>query len=448
MAPLSMRRFWHKSLLVVSDLVMLNLALLITYLIRFHSGLFNNISSLSLEYYLSSGIWLLMSSFFILLFVLNGLYSMRWDISRFDQVLRVSRVILFGALVLFLITLDPRDVFAASRLNIVVYSVILIFFINSGRLVIIYIEKKLSVLEYSPHNTLLIGSNTKAKKILQEVNTNPHLLYQVVGLVSSKKPGENFENLNWLGNYSQIPTIIRENGVEEVIIALEEQSPDEVLNIVAQGENMGVTFKVIPELYDVISGLKSEEVLGHPLIKLFPEHMLPWQWLLKRFIDFFVATISLFIISPLLLIIVFLQMLLAVRPIFQIENRVGRHGKIFGLVQFNRGENKIGDILLKSKIYQFPRLLNVLIGSLSLVGPLPESKETIEYLRSRFPFYNRRFMIRPGMTGWAQLRIPTSTNLEIKEEQFRLDLFYLENMSLVFDIRIIVRALLKLIIRR
>jgi len=448
--PLSMRRFWHKLILISSDVIMLNFALLFTYLIRFQSGLFENISNLSLNFYFTSGIWLLLTSFFILLFVLNGLFSMRWEISRFDQVIRVSRVIIFGSLILFIITLDPDKILSPSRLNLVVYAGFLILLINLGRLIVIYIEKKYNVLEYGSHQTLLIGSDAKARKLLDEINQNPHLLYNVVGIISKAKPDSPINNLKYLGNYSKISTVFRQKGIEEVIISLDEQSPDEVLNIVAHGENPRISFKVIPEMYDVISGLKTEEVIGHPLIKLFPEHMLPWQWLMKRFMDFILSAISLLILSPLFLLVALTQMIGGIRPIFSIDDRVGRHGKIFGLVEFNRGEedNKIGQLILTSRIYKLPQLLNVLIGSLSLVGPRAETKETVEKSRSRIRFYNRRFMIRPGMTGWAQLKVFKVVTEEMREDDFRQDLFYLENMSLIFDLRIIIRAMIKLVVRR
>ena len=117
---------------------------------------------------------------------------------------------------------------------------------------------------------------------------------------------------------------------------------------------------------------------------------------------------------------------------------------------WNRGENdnKVGQLLVFSRIYKLPQLLNVVMGSLSLVGPRAEKKETVEHLRLRIRFYNRRFMIRPGMTGWAQLRVIKVVTEEMREADFGQDLFYLENMSLIFDLRIMIRAIIKLIFRR
>jgi UDP-GlcNAc:undecaprenyl-phosphate GlcNAc-1-phosphate transferase len=449
-APLSMRRFWHKLLLIVSDTIMLNLALLVTYLIRFHSGLFESTTALSLDYYITSGVWLLLTSLFVILYILNGLYNMRWYLSRFDQILRVTRVSLFTILILFIATLEPGKIFTSTRWNILIYAGLLIIFVNAGRMLIIYFEKKKAALEYAQHNTLLVGSNKKALKLLNEISNNPHLLYRVVGVVAKETPLRNIKNLPYLGNYKQISKIIRDRNIEEVIIALDDQSPDEILDIVAQGELMRISFKVIPEMYDVISGLKTEEILGHPLIRLFPEHMLPWQWLLKRITDFLLAGSALVLLSPLFLLVLLLQMVDGVRPIFIIEDRIGRYGKIFGLVFFNRGKNRpeLARFLTRGNIYRIPHFLNVLIGSLSIVGPKPETRETIDRLRTRIRFYNRRFMIRPGITGWAQLKVPNLTSAEIKAEQFRQDLFYMENMSLSFDLRIVVRAMVKFLTPR
>jgi lipopolysaccharide/colanic/teichoic acid biosynthesis glycosyltransferase len=442
MAPLSMRRFWHKFLFIISDFLALNFVLYLTYLFRFHSGMFSNLGLLPASYYFSSGVWLILSSIFILLFALNGLYSMRWDVSRFDQVLRTSRVIFFGAAIIFLVTLDPQRILSISRLTLLFYTGFLIIFVNLTRLSLIYIEKKFSILEYAPHKTLIVGASEKAKRIFKEIRKNPHLLYEVMGIIAKVKPKNQISDLPYLGNYEKIPEIIRTKGIEEIIIAINEKSRDEILNIVAHGENMRVSFKLIPQMYDVISGHKTEEILGHPLIKLFPDQMRPWQWLGKRMIDIIISFIAIILLSPLFFLITLLQMLAGIHPFLKIENRVGRHGKMFGLLQFNLVEqkNKISRFLYVTNLYTLPHFVNLLLGTMTLVGPKPESKEVVEELRTKIKFYNRRFMVRPGLTGWAQMKCRYADTLKQKKEQFKQDLFYLENMSLLFDLRILLRA--------
>jgi FlaA1/EpsC-like NDP-sugar epimerase len=132
-------------------------------------------------------VWLILATYFIFLFYLNDLHHMRWDISRFDQLLRTSRVIIFGAALLFLITLDPSRLFSSSRLTLIFYALLLLLLVNTGRLLVIYFEKKFAVLEYAPHKTILIGAGEKARKILKEIRGNPHLLYDLVGVSGLRK---------------------------------------------------------------------------------------------------------------------------------------------------------------------------------------------------------------------------------------------------------------------
>ena len=448
--PLLMRRFWHKFLLTASDFFMIHLSLLVTYWLRFNSGLFSEMNTYTVQYFLSSGVSFIICFFYIFLFSLNGLYNLRWDVSRFDHTLKTSRVIIFGFIILFIITSDPQNIFSFSRLSIMFFLMILLILVNAGRLFLIFIEKKAKILEYAFHNTLLIGATVKAKEIVNDIRNNPHLLYNIVGFVDRTSSKKSFNNLSYLGDYKKIPDIIREKKVEEVIIAINEKSHDEIINIMSYAENLKVSFKVIPQIYDMISGHKSEEVIGHPLIRLFPDHMQLWQWIIKRMIDVFASLLGLVVLMPVYLIILFLQLISGIYPFLVVEDRVGKNGRIFGLLMFNTSDkdNIVSRILLKSYLYKMPHIINLLLGSLSLVGPRPETKEIVLQGRLEIKFYNRRFMIRPGITGWAQVKFRYSETLKQRKEQFKQDIFYLENMSLLFDFRILLRSVFIFLFRR
>jgi lipopolysaccharide/colanic/teichoic acid biosynthesis glycosyltransferase len=315
---------------------------------------------------------------------------------------------------------------------------------------LIFIEKHFSILEYAPHTTLLVGTSRNARKIVRDIVKNPHLLYNIVGVVAKEKPEHGFEGLPYLGKYTEIPDLIRKFRIEEIIIAINERSRDEILRIVAYGENMQVAYKIVPQMYDVISGHKTKDMIDHPLIKLFPDQMQPWQWLIKRIIDIIVALVSILFLLPFYILIFIGQILSGIFPFFKIENKVGKQGKVFGQLLLNTGNNKskFGLFLYKSYIYKFPQVINVLLGSMSLVGPRPETEEIISGLRKRIKFFNRRFLIRPGMTGWTQVRFRYSESLRQLREQFKQDMYYLENMSLMFDLQIVVRSLFLLFFRR
>jgi UDP-GlcNAc:undecaprenyl-phosphate GlcNAc-1-phosphate transferase len=449
-APLLMRRLLHKFILYATDLLSLNVALGITYWFRFYSGIYESAPIVTPEFYLGSAAFILLSFYFMLLFTLNGMYNLSWDISRFDLILRLFKVIFFGTLILYVITLDPENIFSPSRLTIVFYTVVLFLCVTIGRLTVIFIEKHFSMLEYAPHNTILVGTGRNAKKIVRDIRKNPHLLYNIIGVVSKDKPAKEFENLKYLGKYDNISNLIRKYKIQEIIIAINERSRDEILQIVAYGENMQVSFKIVPQMYDVISGHKTKSMIDHPLIKLFPDQMQPWQWLLKRASDILGAIISIILLLPLFLIIFIAQMINGIFPFFKIENKVGKQGKIFGqlLLNINDRKSALGIFLYKTYLYKMPQLINVMLGSMSLVGPRPEPEERIKDLRRRIKFFNRRFLVRPGITGWTQVRFRYSESLKQLKEQFKQDMYYLENMSLLFDLQIIIRSLFLLFFRR
>lgn len=443
LAPLSMKRLWHKLLLYISDVIAINITLVLLYWVKFESGVFSGIGFPAPDISSFLAISVIFTLSFIGLFALNGLYNIKWDLSRFDVILKTSRIILFGGIITFIITLDPGHLLSASRLSVLFFVAILILSINGFRILVINIEKKFSILEYSPHKTLLVGTSEKAKKILKDIRNNEHLLYDIVGVVTREKGSKTISNLKNIGIYEDIPKLIFEEGIEEVIIAINERSRDEILNIVAYGENMGVSFKIIPQMYDVISGHKTEEIIGHPLIRIFPDQMLPWQWLLKRFMDVMFAIVGVVFLAPIFILVFAFQVASGIYPFFTIENKVGKQGKVFGqlLLNTDNQNNNIGKFLYLTNIYKLPQVLNLLLGSLSLVGPRPENLKIVDEMRNKIKFYNRRFMVRPGITGWTQVKYRYSDSLKHRKEQFKQDLFYLENMSILFDLRIILRSI-------
>jgi len=453
LAPLSWSRIMHKLVLIVTDALMVNLALLATWWVRFESGWFHVQNMITVDRFLLTPLTLLLTLSWLLLFALNNLYLQRWDVSRFDHVRQYSKVILFGILLLFLLTFDPAEMFTEGRLTLLIYALFMIFFVNSGRILVITLEKYFAILEYSPHQTLIVGASEKGRKLLKDIARNPHLLYQPVGYVTREPRKKPFYGLPYLGSYDDIPRIIREQGIEEVIIAINERSRDEVLNIVARAMHMNVAFKILPQIYDVVSGHKTAEVIGHPLIRLFPESMHLWQWMLKRVFDIVFALLLMVLLLPVNLFIILMQLVSGIHPPFVIVETMGKHGRPFGRFEFrternNGGEPWIGRLLRKTRFYKFPALLNILMGRMSFVGPRPMNLEFARRLEEKIKFYRRRFQVRPGLTGWAQVKFRYEEALKNQRDQLKQDLFYLENISLSFDFRIILRSAFIFLLQR
>ena len=443
-APLSMRRFIHKILFLINDSLMINIALFLVWWIKYDSGLLHPDKIIAFSKFWSTPLPLILTLFWLILFVLNDLYSLRWDVSRFDHLRSSGKVILFGGALLFLLTMEQGVIFSEGRLTLLIYIGVLLGLVSAGRIFLIQIEKSFSILEYAPHKTLLIGTSEKGRKMLKDISGNPHLLYDFVGFVSKEFQAKKFYGLDCKGTYDDIPEIIRKQGVEEVIIAINERSRDEILNIAARTENAAVIFKILPKMYDLISGHKSAEVIGHPLIRLFPDSMHLWQWAVKRFLDMMLSALLLVVLTPVFLIALAAQTLSGIAPLFRIDNMIGKNGVRYGLLnlntEINGQSNAVGRLLYSTRFYKFPALMNIFLGQMSFVGPRPEDEETAAELRNKIKFYNHRFQIRPGLTGWPQVRFRYEEALKYKKEQLKLDLYYLENMSLTFDLRIILRS--------
>ena len=440
--PLSLNRFYHRLLLIGADVIALNLALLGLVHIRTVWHLTPK-SVMALDSVLTPGPMFVVTIFWLGLFFLNDLYSMRWDVSRFDKMRRVSNTILFGLLLVFIVTWDSAAFLSAGRLSILIYGALLLFFINLMRLLVIGIEKKWGILEYAPKNTLLVGASDKARGLLKNIRRNPHLLYQVVGFVNDAADAKPFSNLQYLGRFNDIPRIIRSYGIEEIIIAINNRSFDDILGIMARAENMKVVFKLIPQFYELMTGHKTEDVLGHPLIRLFPEPLRLWQWIVKRALDIILAGMLFVVLLPLGFVVYVALKLSGVHPALKIVNKVGKNSQIFGMLNFNvkPARNRLQKWVYASNIYKLPELLNVILGSMSLVGPRPQSPDFVEKSNRKIKFYKRRFQVRPGITGWAQVKYRYDSTLKSQREQHRHDMNYLENMSIKFDFRIMLRSL-------
>ncbi len=443
-APLSMRRLIHKLLFLLSDLAMINVSLYAAWWVKYASGWFRVAVPVTFAEFWFSPLPLILSVFWVGLFLANNLYSIRWDVSRFDHLRTTGKVILFGNLLLFIVTMDPGTMLSEGRLILLVYMMNLLVFISLGRLLLIQIEKYFAILEYAPHPTLLIGATEKARKLLKDIHSNPHLLYDVKGYVSRECTEKKIYGLDCLGSYEDLPDLIRTHGVEEIIIAIKERSRDDILNLVARVESSAVVFKILPQLYDVISGHKTEQVSGHPLMKLFPDPMRLWQWVGKRLLDIVISAVLLILLSPFFLLAYAAQLLAGISPVFRTDNVVGKNGTRFGMLNLEtkKGNTRppLGQLIYSSRLYKFPALINVLLGQMSLVGPRPEDEATVEKFREKIKFYNRRFQIRPGFTGWAQVRYRYEEALKFKREQLKQELYYIENMSLTLDLQILLRS--------
>ncbi len=455
-------RITHQILVFVGDIFSINIAFYLTYWFKFQSGFFSPLAIHSFKEYLSNPVFVVFTLGWIILFWLNGLYQMPWDVSRFDKIIRVTKIITVGVFVLGLSLLDFNQAFSGSQLTVLgFYWLVMVLLVNGVRLLIIEVEKRYHLLEYSFKNTLIVGANRKAKNLIRDIRKNPHLLYHLVGIVNKNNNIEEFEGIPVLGNYQQLPRLIKESKAEEVIVTLGDREKETLLKIVAQCDQTGVVIKTLPDLQKYVAG-RNPELAGHSLVKIFPETMVMWQWMVKRLIDLTFALGNLILLSPVWIILSVLIRLKFKSGVLIKIPALGKNGAIFQMLLFRMSpqpydfhENNIylghsidgklsplGEFLFQTRLYKLPLIINILKGDMSLVGPRPEPVEWYHQNYEKLRFLHRRLIIRPGFTGLAQVKYRFESSQQKLQERINSDIYYIENMSIGLDIRIILRSVL------
>jgi exopolysaccharide biosynthesis polyprenyl glycosylphosphotransferase len=296
---------------------------------------------------------------------------------------------------------------------------------------------------------------------VKQLRRYPELGYRVVGYVNglSQEAEEDFPPN--LGAREDLPEILDKYEVRDVIVALVNSDHRELLSIVGLCSLHNVRVKVIPDLFEILSGrARTHQLWGVPLVEVQPDLMQPWQKLAKEAMDVLVSLVLLILALPVMIITAIAIRIDSKGSIFYRQYRVGKGGKEFTLIKFRSmvkdAESKtgavwagkqdpritwVGRIIRHLRIDELPQLINVLKGEMSLVGPRPERPEFVEKFISNIPFYARRMNVKPGVTGWAQVKHKYDESVEDVQKKLRYDLFYLENMSISLDIKILINTI-------
>jgi exopolysaccharide biosynthesis polyprenyl glycosylphosphotransferase len=446
---------------IVIDILTINLAWSAYYWVRVRSGwMVHSIEPDFLVPMVSMGVfWLIIYFFF-------GLYKSWYAKSRFDEFAALFKATTFGVLVLFFaIFVDDQGAGSPlhSRLMILLYWSVLLLCVGGGRFFIHTLQRRMLEAGIGLHNTLIVGWSPKARELFDNIQNYPALGYKVVGFVPVTGEGlqESHKAVPVLGSIHALASLIDQQDVEDVLIALDSSEHDRLLYVIGACNSHTVGLKIIPDLYDIISGqARTNQIYGFPLIEIMPELMQPWEHAVKRGIDIVVSFIILFLGLPLWLFVALMIKLDSRGPVFYIQERVGKEEKLFHIVKFRSMDvdaesasgpvwafkkdpriTRVGKILRRMRLDEIPQLINVLDGDMSLVGPRPERPFFVEQLSKEIPLYKRRLKVRPGLTGWAQVKHKYDENVADVRIKVQYDLSYIENMSLRMDMKILLNTI-------
>lgn len=453
----------EKILLFLSDFIFINFAWVIYYYIRIETRWipYANPTEFLIPLIIIYIYWLIIFSF-------AGLYQHWFIRSRFEEFSSVLKAVSIGCIILFfVIFIDDamRNTKAISRAVILIYWAFMIIAVSFGRVIIRTFQIKLLDKGIGLRNTVIIGKGQKAKDLNKLVNKYPQLGYNVLGFIGINSVAE--KKTRVLGNLNEIPLIVERNNVSEVLIALETKEKDKLLDVIKYCPQDKVHLKIMPDTYEIVSGMvKTNQIYGVPLIEVMPEIMPYAEQLFKRFLDVFISLFVLIFFLPLWLLIALLIKISSKGPVFYTQERVGKNGKLFTLYKFRSmienaeeygpewaGERDpritwIGRVIRKLYIDEIPQMINILKNEMSLVGPRPERLHFVEKLKKEFPYYFKRLSIKPGITGWAQIKHKYDSSLDDVRLKLQYDFYYIENMSLKLDFKIMINTLIVILLMK
>lgn len=398
----------------------------------------------------------------ILIFYFSQLYHLKRASSRIDQFRNVLGVVTLGTLLA-----SGLQEFTLQNTSFeAIYPRSLLFYVWFFSMTLIGLGREIHRRLWAflrrqgllRDNLLIVGEGNIAHDITEKIRNSPSLGYNIVGIVSDHESPEAIPGVDLIGKFPDIPRLIDEHMVEQVIVALADPSRNELVELIDNCQRGRVDIKVYPDLFSYMAGdLNVDDLGGTPLLTVRDIALRGWKLSLKRALDLFGATLGLIILSPFMLLTALIIRLESPGPIFYWQWRMGQDERPFPMIKFRSMRpdaeedgrtwttqddprvTRLGRFMRRSNWDEIPQLINVLVGHMSLVGPRPERPMYVQRFRGTIPNYMSRLREKSGMTGLAQVEgLRGNTSIA---DRTRYDLLYVENWSIWLDLKIIIRTI-------
>jgi exopolysaccharide biosynthesis polyprenyl glycosylphosphotransferase len=410
------------------------------------------------------------------IFYIQGFYKARLRRTKVDDFFFITlnavfTILIFFAVQNYLYTYSQgsaplfRIDFKISHWFLAVYFVVVIFLISFLRNQIYFFMKRRYARGQNLQKVLVVGAGDMGKSVAQKLSNYRDLGFVIQGFLDDNlQAGDEVdvgEMIPVLGTTDDLAGILEKNGISDVYVALNFNNYAKIMDILRTLQKHPVNVRLIPDLFQLVT-LKSrvEDLDGYPVISIDEPPMRGIMLVFKRAMDITITSASFIILGPLLLIFALLIKLTSKGPVFYHQDRIGLDGKKFIMHKFRTmvcdAEEKTGPVmclpddpritrlgrfLRKFSIDEFPQLFNVLRGEMSLVGPRPERPHFVQDFKETIPKYMLRHKVKSGVTGWAQVH-GLRQDTPIKK-RIEYDFYYIENWSLLLDIKILWKTLRK-----
>lgn len=398
--------------------------------------------------------------FWLSLYWLSGYYNDVCFKSRLSELISTLLTTVVGSIILFfgIIIDDPVSDYSVYLSSLLALMGLQFTLTYTARITITSITNKRIINGELGFNTLILGVGGRAAKLYADLQAMPKSTGFIIRGFVNMSPSASVAvpEKMMVGKRTDIKRLIDELNIQEVIIATENTTESEIYSIMGIVGNTGVKIKFIPSKYQLITGcVRLDTIYGVPMIDMSAVKMSAFEINFKRLTDIFVSILALIILSPLYCV---LALCIGRHPIHS-QERVGLHGKPFKMYKFRSmiygAENgtpmltaesdprvtKIGKWMRKYRLDELPQFYNVLRGDMSIVGPRPERQFYIDQIVKTAPYYYMLQNVKPGITSWGMVKFGYANTVEQMVERASYDIIYIENASMLVDIKIAIYTL-------
>lgn len=409
------------------------------------------------------GWFVLLPSLWLLLAGANSFYHLPVASSRVLSMQKLI-VITLQMLIVYLLVFFFSDRTSLPRLFIVYYGVAAFVLVALWRL----LNPALVGWASTSRQIYIVGTDWAAETIIDTLRNDPARSYLVMGVIGQpQEVGQEVRGVAVVGSAATLASLVLRDQVRELVVTSTRELDGVTFQAVMDAYERGIVVTPMPILYERVTERVPVEHVGDNWAVVLPvinDHVLDPYPLLKRVIDVILSGIGM-IVYLLLLPLLALAIRLDTRgPVFYSQTRVGLHGRLFRIVKFRSmvtdaekfsgavfaeandpRATRVGRILRRTRLDELPQLVSILRGDMSLIGPRPERPEHVQRLQETIPFYRTRHVVRPGLTGWAQVKYQYGANDADALVKLQYDLYYIRHQSLFLDLNILIRTVGKVL---
>ncbi len=406
---------------------------------------------------------LIVPELWLLFFYFTGSYTDLYKKSRLQETIKTLLVSFFGSIVIFFLLLldDWVRRYSDYYLTFFVLFTLQFLFTSLLRLLVLNGVKKNIKNGHVTFGTLMIGNSTKANELYEELTKKQSEFgFRFLGYIelNGQQSNKLSSDLKMLGRLDTLESIIMHNSeIEEVIIAIESSEHHRLNDIITRLADKNVTIRIIPDMFDILSGtVKMNHVVGEGFIEIPSVMLSEWQRITKRWFDIFASAAALIVTLPVTLYVAFKIWWTDRGSVFYSQERLGQYGKPFMIYKFrsmyaNAEQHgpqltteedpritPIGKIIRKYRIDELPQFWNVIKGEMSIVGPRAERKYFADKITAEAPYYRHVFRVQPGITSLGMVKYGYASSVDEMIKRLKYDIIYIENMSILMDFKIMI----------